>query len=82
MNTQNGYQAILICIVHGRPQPNVTWQRQDEPVSSEKHLMTHDGVRRHTLTFTDVTEDDFGYYSCIAQNRLGKVHNNLYLTGR
>ena len=81
MNTVNGYQAMLVCDVHGRPKPTVIWYRHNAPVSSEKHVMTHDGKHRHTLSIHDVTEDDFGEYTCAAQNKYGTKRSAIYLTG-
>ncbi|KAL7630466.1 UNVERIFIED_CONTAM: hypothetical protein RMT77_019367 [Armadillidium vulgare] len=81
LNTGNGYEAILVCVVHGRPPPTVAWFRGDHPVSSEKHVMTHDGAHRHTLTISHVNEDDFGDYKCTAENEYGRAYSTLALSG-
>ena len=71
-----------MCIVHGRPQPIVTWQRNNSPVSSNKHLMTHYGAHRHSLAIQNVDDSDFGSYTCTAKNRLGERKESLQLTGK
>ncbi|XP_045133288.1 limbic system-associated membrane protein-like isoform X2 [Portunus trituberculatus] len=81
LHTGEGDEAKLVCIVHGRPTPKVTWMRGGHSINTDRHLSTHDGLHRHTLTVKQVKEEDFGNYTCIAESNLGRVNSSLRLTG-
>lgn len=81
LHTGEGDQAKLLCLVHGRPAPVVTWEKDGEPLSEDKHLQEHNSAHRHTLTISQVQEEDFGDYSCIAENDRGQAQHTLRLTG-
>ncbi|KAK8385320.1 hypothetical protein O3P69_012266 [Scylla paramamosain] len=81
LHTGEGDEAKLVCIVHGRPAPKVTWMRGGHLINTDRHLSTHDGLHRHTLTVKQVQEDDFGNYTCTAESNLGSTNSSLRLTG-
>ncbi|XP_076045230.1 protein amalgam-like isoform X2 [Oratosquilla oratoria] len=81
LHTGEGDEAKLVCVVHGRPVPRVTWTKNGQSVERDSHMTTKDGVHRHTLTISDVTPDDFGDYVCTAYNTIGTVNGTLRLTG-
>lgn len=37
---------------------------------------------RHTLVIRKVHRSDFGNYTCVADNQLGKTRKSIQLTGR
>uniref|UniRef100_A0A336MRD2 CSON000185 protein n=1 Tax=Culicoides sonorensis TaxID=179676 RepID=A0A336MRD2_CULSO len=49
--------------------------------TTERHIMENRGTR-HTLIIRKVHPQDFGNYSCVAENQLGKSRQTLQLTGR
>lgn len=81
LHSGKGNSAKLVCIVHGRPLPNVSWYKGAEPVSIDRHISSHDGEHRHTLTIDNVLDKDFGEYTCEASNAYGAVSSALQLTG-
>ncbi|GLH04580.1 Uncharacterized protein GBIM_10263, partial [Gryllus bimaculatus] len=48
--------------------------------TSERHIMEVRGSR-HTLILRKVQSNDFGNYSCVADNNLGKAREHLQLSG-
>lgn len=48
---------------------------------TERHVMESRGTR-HTLTIRRVGSQDFGNYSCVADNQLGKNKKIITLSGR
>lgn len=48
---------------------------------TERHVIESRGAR-HTLIIRKVHPQDFGNYSCIADNQLGKTRKTVTLTGR
>lgn len=49
--------------------------------TTERHIMEHRGSR-HTLIIRKVYNQDFGNYSCNAENPLGKSKKYLQLSGK
>lgn len=81
LHTGEGDQAKLICIVHGRPNPLVSWSKDGKPINPDHHIIEHDSFHRHTLTINKVREGDFGVYTCTAENSQGQREKTLKLTG-
>ncbi|XP_064094280.1 neural cell adhesion molecule 2-like isoform X2 [Macrobrachium nipponense] len=81
VHSGEGDQAKLLCIVHGRPAPSVTWMKEGQPVREDTHIQEHDAQHRHTLTIKHVQAEDFGDYKCIAENERGSAEHTLRLTG-
>ncbi|XP_055678970.1 limbic system-associated membrane protein-like isoform X1 [Lutzomyia longipalpis] len=77
-----GEEAMLVCIVHGEAQPEVTWFKETMQLdTTERHIMENRGSR-HTLIIRKVHLQDFGNYSCVAENPLGKARQTLALSGK
>lgn len=49
--------------------------------TTERHIMENRGSR-HTLIIRKVHQQDFGNYSCVAENPLGKARKTVQLTGK
>ncbi|XP_071513518.1 protein amalgam-like isoform X3 [Panulirus ornatus] len=81
LHTSEGDEAKLMCIVHGRPTPHVTWTKDGQQINPDHHITEHDSLHRHTLTIHKVREEDFGDYICTAENSLGQKEYTLTLTG-
>ncbi|XP_023034306.1 hemicentin-1 isoform X2 [Drosophila willistoni] len=77
-----GHEAMLVCIVHGETQPEVIWFKDTMQLdTTERHIMENRGSR-HTLIIRKVHPQDFGNYSCVAENQLGKARKTLQLSGK
>uniref|UniRef100_A0A670ZA96 Neogenin n=1 Tax=Pseudonaja textilis TaxID=8673 RepID=A0A670ZA96_PSETE len=62
-----GQSAVLPCVASGIPVPPIRWTRKEEELvteNSHKFLFLSGG----TLKINDITEDDSGTYTCIADN--------------
>ncbi|XP_062998306.1 neogenin [Elgaria multicarinata webbii] len=62
-----GQSAVLPCVAAGIPIPVIRWTRNEEELvteSSQNFLLLAGG----TLKINDITEDDTGTYTCIADN--------------
>ncbi|XP_023337137.1 lachesin isoform X2 [Eurytemora carolleeae] len=76
-----GYEAVISCLVYGDPEPQVLWYRNTMLLDrNEKRLMEQYG-QRHRLVITDMGLEDFGNYSCSAENELGKSRGFIQLSG-
>lgn len=81
IRTGEGDKVELVCIVHARPAAEVTWSKDEQPITLDSHLEEQDGGHRHSLRISQVTEDDFGEYVCTAANQYGTVRASIHMTG-
>ncbi|XP_050739672.1 protein amalgam-like isoform X2 [Eriocheir sinensis] len=81
IHTGVGRYVELVCRVHGRPAPSVTWLKSGRTLTSSHYVASHDGLHRYSLTIKQVKEDDFGEYTCMAESTLGSTNSSLRLTG-
>ncbi|XP_026684520.1 neural cell adhesion molecule 1-A-like [Diaphorina citri] len=84
VHSGEGYEAQLVCIVHGEPNPDMSWYQDTfliEPSVSDRRLMETRG-NKHTLTIKNVQSTDFGNYSCVADNNLGRAKKYMELSGK
>ncbi|XP_022110168.1 platelet-derived growth factor receptor beta-like [Acanthaster planci] len=59
-------EVVLTCIVDAKPLPVVvTWEKQDSSYAMTS-LVNNDGIS--TLTLSNITRDQSGYYTCPANN--------------
>lgn len=72
----------LVCIVHARPNAQVVWSKNSNPIEDPGHIEEQDKGHRHSLQINVVTETDFGEYSCEATNEYGTSSASIHLTGR
>lgn len=70
-----------MCVVRGRPSPQVYWTHNGQSVSHTSHVTEKQGAHRHTLVVKPVKEEDFGAYVCVAQNNLGQESAVIEMTG-
>ncbi|KAL1500967.1 hypothetical protein ABEB36_006377 [Hypothenemus hampei] len=74
-------EAQLVCIVHGVNQPTVTWHKHNLRLNPTEHHIIVPRVTRYTLIIRNVTENDFGNYTCQAENDQGRSKKVIQLTG-
>ncbi|XP_058119002.1 hemicentin-1 isoform X1 [Anopheles ziemanni] len=82
IHSGEGFEAQLECIVHADPQPTVSWNQNSFPLQpTDRRTMSSRG-NRHTLTILHVQQEDFGNYSCVADNSLGRSKKYMEVSGR
>ncbi|XP_066144247.1 limbic system-associated membrane protein-like isoform X1 [Euwallacea fornicatus] len=77
-----GLEAQLVCIVHGENQPEVLWYRDTMQLDTTERRIMESRGSRHTLVIRKVNRQDFGNYTCVADNQLGKTRKSIQLTGK
>lgn len=83
VNSVHQSDAELTCTVHGYPTPSVMWSKDGEnlfqtnriELTQKKHATRTENV----LVIRNLTEKDFGKYSCLAKNSLGKMEKAVSL---
>lgn len=81
VHSGEGFEAQLVCIVHGESQPEVLWYRDTMQLDTTEHRIMEARGSRHTLVIRRVHSSDFGNYTCVADNQLGKTRKSVQLTG-
>lgn len=83
VNSDHQSDAELTCTVHAYPPPSIVWRKEGENVvqtlriqlSQKKHVTRTENI----LVIHNLTEKDFGKYSCFAKNSLGKNEKTVSL---
>ncbi|XP_041734003.2 LOW QUALITY PROTEIN: roundabout homolog 2-like [Coregonus clupeaformis] len=69
------------CQVQGDPQPNVRWRKDDVDVPRGRYDMKYD-KEDYLLRVKKASASDEGTFTCLAENRVGKVEASASLTVR
>ncbi|KAJ8961467.1 hypothetical protein NQ318_014715 [Aromia moschata] len=82
VNSGEGLEAKLDCIVHADPPAEVMWyQNSFELQPTDRRLMSKNG-NTYTLTIRNVQLPDFGNYSCVVSNSIGRDKRYIELSGK
>uniref|UniRef100_A0A8D0GJJ4 Vascular endothelial growth factor receptor 1 n=1 Tax=Sphenodon punctatus TaxID=8508 RepID=A0A8D0GJJ4_SPHPU len=76
VNTSNS--ATLECQVHGVPEPQIHWFKNNEEIKQEPGVILGPGSRM--LVIERVQEEDEGRYQCLATNQKGSAGSAAYVT--
>ena len=68
---RQGDNLQLTCKASGRPEPNITWTKE-EPRNQGNIVVVQEGK---LLTITDINRTDAGNYTCTAYNGFGKLES-------
>ncbi|KAK7882046.1 hypothetical protein WMY93_028220 [Mugilogobius chulae] len=69
------------CLVQGDPQPNVRWRKDDVDVPRGRYEIKYD-KDDYVLRIKRTSIGDEGVFSCVAENRVGKLEASATLTVR
>lgn len=82
VNAGEGLEARLDCVVHADPPAEVTWYQNSFLLQpTDRRVMSHQG-QTHTLNIRNIQLSDFGNYSCVVVNSIGKEKKFIELSGK
>ncbi|XP_062435365.1 coiled-coil domain-containing protein 141 isoform X3 [Rhea pennata] len=79
---QEGEDLILHCSIYGRPKPQVSWTKDDIPVTARGGINTEKLGDTYYLLKRNVVLADSGKYICVASNEAGKAYCSALVTVR
>ncbi|XP_051974006.1 neurotrimin-like isoform X3 [Xyrauchen texanus] len=75
-----GQRGVLECEVDAVPEADFEWYRDDRRIfSSFDGIEIENAGALSKLTFFNVSETDYGNYTCVAINKLGSANTNIVL---
>ncbi|XP_059480564.1 limbic system-associated membrane protein-like isoform X2 [Neocloeon triangulifer] len=77
-----GYEAQLVCIVHAEPPADVRWYKEAIQQDPNEQFSINNMGSKHFLSIRGVRQDNFGNYSCVAENSLGRAKKYMVLSGK
>lgn len=75
--------VVLMCKVHGKPEPTVSWSKDNTTVRESENLRITSDQEVQKITFLKISKQMAGKYSCEAENKLGsaKTSCNVIVNG-
>lgn len=71
----------LVCIVHATPPATVSWSKDGTTITANSHFKITKKDNSHSLTIFNLTSEDYGDYTCFAQNSVAKNEKTINLSG-
>uniref|UniRef100_A0A672LRB4 Neurotrimin n=2 Tax=Sinocyclocheilus grahami TaxID=75366 RepID=A0A672LRB4_SINGR len=78
-----GQRGVLQCEADAVPEADFEWYRDDRRIFSDfDGIEIEDAGAFSKLTFFNVSEADYGNYTCVAINKLGSANTSIILYGK
>ncbi|XP_008562989.1 PREDICTED: immunoglobulin-like and fibronectin type III domain-containing protein 1, partial [Galeopterus variegatus] len=74
-----GCECCMSCAVQGRPQPRVTWFRNDQSLEGNPTVYSTDVLGVCSLVIPSVTPEDSSEYKAVAESTLGQAVSTAIL---
>ncbi|CAH2083573.1 unnamed protein product [Euphydryas editha] len=82
VHTGEGFRAELLCTVLADPPAEVLWYQNSFPLSASERVTMSVRGNNHTLLIANVQPEDFGNFTCVADNSLGRARQHVEVSGR
>lgn len=80
-HAKTGNTVELVCNVHSHPSATVKWFKSEMQLTNDTAKLSKAG-HRHTLTIAGVKHEDYGNYTCRAENKWGEASRVLEISGK
>ncbi|KAG7471322.1 hypothetical protein MATL_G00123360 [Megalops atlanticus] len=73
-----GQRAVLQCEAEAEPAAQIDWYKEDKRISSDFDGIEIESTSEFSkLTLFNVSEEDYGNYTCVAINKLGSANTSI-----
>lgn len=79
LSVKDGEALEIKCEFNGDPEPQVSWTKSGEPLTSSDVVALKYRNRVAVLTIPEVFPEDEGTYVCTALNSIGKISTQCIL---
>ncbi|XP_071449570.1 lachesin-like isoform X2 [Hetaerina americana] len=81
VNTAEGYTSEITCTVHAEPKAKVIWYKEGLLLAPSDRITESRIGNHHTLRIKNTNDEDFGTYTCFANNSIGRNQQVMKLSG-
>ncbi|XP_067646453.1 limbic system-associated membrane protein isoform X3 [Eurosta solidaginis] len=82
VHSAEGHDVELACIVHGDVNSEMLWYQNSFLLDPTDRRSMHTTNDKYTLIIKKFQPSDFGNYSCVADNALGRTKKYIEVSGR
>uniref|UniRef100_A0A1A9WBQ4 Ig-like domain-containing protein n=1 Tax=Glossina brevipalpis TaxID=37001 RepID=A0A1A9WBQ4_9MUSC len=82
VHAAEGYDVELVCIVHGDVNSEMMWYQNSFLLDPTDRRSMYPRDDRYSLIIRNFQSSDFGNYSCVADNALGRTKKYIEVSGR
>ncbi|EDW35124.1 GL14150 [Drosophila persimilis] len=82
VHAAEGYDVELVCIVHGDVSSEMLWYQNSFLLDPTDRRSMYPRDDRYSLIIRNFQPTDFGNYSCVADNALGRTKKYIEVSGR
>ncbi|TMW45344.1 hypothetical protein DOY81_009576, partial [Sarcophaga bullata] len=82
VHAAEGYDVELVCIVHGDVNSEMLWYQNSFLLDPTDRRSMYPREDRYSLIIRNFQSSDFGNYSCVADNALGRTKKYIEVSGR
>jgi len=82
VRSDHGVEAEISCVVHAEPLATVRWYKETMVLDGSDRRRMEEFGKKHLLLLGSMDRHDFGNYSCLAENSLGRQRATVAVSGR
>uniref|UniRef100_A0A1B0CHW0 Putative lachesin n=1 Tax=Lutzomyia longipalpis TaxID=7200 RepID=A0A1B0CHW0_LUTLO len=82
VHASEGYDIELCCTVHGDTNSEMLWFQNSFLLDATDRRTMHSVGEQYILSIRNFQSSDFGNYSCVADNSLGRTKKYIEVSGR
>lgn len=82
VHASEGHDVELCCTVHGDTSSEMQWFQNSFLLDPTERRTMHSVGEQYLLTIRNFQTSDFGNYSCVADNALGRTKKYIEVSGR
>jgi hypothetical protein len=79
IHSKSGETVTLVCVVHANPRAEVKWFKDGTDITTKAD---HADRHEHKFVLEDLSEEQMGNYTCVAENKWGSNTGVIEISGK